>query len=310
MEKNPRIQQSARARTLARFLAFCAVAVTAMDCPVARAQSSPPQPGSGKQESAGALESGQAVTEAWKLLVDSASEKNRKKRVLALLALGNADPRPEVLGLLESAMNDSHEEVRRAAAAAFGQLPAPSAIPRLREALDDSAASVRVAAARALWVMNDHSGSGLFQRILLRQAKPEESGLRAEWNDTLARAKDPSALFLMGLQQGSSMLLGPYAIAVPVILRLSGDKSAPARASVATLLSDDHSDSAVRALEQGLKDKAAVIRVASAYALGKSARPEEIAELAPLLTDRKQPVRLAAAVAIVRLSPPTAPGVH
>jgi HEAT repeat protein len=117
-------------------------------------------------------------------------------------------------------------------------------------------------------------------------------------------------LFLLALRQGSGMVLGPYAMAIPVYRTLTRDTGAPARAVAAALLGEDHNDGAVRALEQGLRDKEALVRAAAAQALGKSKRPEEIAELTPLLEDKQETVRLAAAVAILRLSPPAPPAAH
>jgi len=249
------------------------------------------------------LENQTAVTQAWKLFTDSEAETKLLKRTAALLALGNAGDRPEVVHMLGKAMVDTHPEVRRAAAAALGLARVHSMIPRLQKALDDPSPSVRVAAARSLWQMKDYSGSGLFERIVSGQAPSEEKGMRQEVHHAMAKASDPSYIFVMGLHEGAGAFLGPYALVIPVYTYLSTDKTAPGRAAVAALLGERHTDEAIAALEIGLVDTSAVVRAASAIALGKSERAEEITQLAPLLHDRKQVVRLAAAAAVVRLSP-------
>ncbi len=226
-----------------------------------------------------------------------------QRRTAALLALGNAGDRPDVVHLLAKALEDTHPEVRRAAAAALGLGRMHSMIPRLQKALDDPSASVRVAAARSLWQMKDYSGSGLFERILSGKAPSEEKGMHEEMHRAMARASDPSYVFVMGLHEGAGAFLGPYALVIPVYTYLSTDRTAPGRAAVAALLGERHTDEAVAALEIGLVDPSAVVRAAAAIALGKSERPAEITQLGPLLHDRKQVVRLASAAAVVRLSP-------
>jgi len=243
------------------------------------------------------------VADAWKLIAEGTSDKNVRKRMAALLSLGSAGDRPEVVRILEQAMEDPHPEARRAAAAALGQGHVRRMIPRLQKALDDPSPSVRVAAARSLWQMKDYSGSGLFERILMHQSAPEDKWLREEWHQAMNRMNDPSYLFVTGMQEGAGMLLGPYSFAIPVYRYLSTDKSAATRAGAATLLGELHTDPGVQALEIALVDKEAVVRAAAAIALGKSERPAEVVQLAPLLHDRRRAVRLSAAAAIARLSP-------
>jgi len=244
------------------------------------------------------------VTKAWSTFTDAQADKSLENRAAALLALGNAGDRADVLRMLGRALDDEHPEVRRAAAAALGLARARTMIPRLEKALDDPAPSVRVVAARSLWQMKDYAGSPLFERIVEGQAGVGERGVRQEWHQAISRAEDPSYMFVMGLHEGAGMLLGPYAFAIPVYRYLATDRSAPARAAVAALLGERPTDGAVTALEHGLIDRSALVRAAAAIALGKSERPAEITQLAPLLHDRKQVVRLSAAAAVVRLSPP------
>jgi len=243
------------------------------------------------------------VARAWKTFTDAEAGKNPEKRSAALLALGNAGDRADVIQMLTHAMDDPHPPVRRAAAAAIGMARARTMIPRLEKALDDPAPAVRVAAARSLWQMKDYAGSALFERILTHQERAAEGGVRGEWHEAMGKASDPEYLFVLGLHEGAGTLLGPYALVFPLYRYLSTDRAAPARAAIAALLGDRHTDAAVAALEMALIDKSALVRAAAAISLGKSERPQEIGQLAPLLHDRKYVVRLSAAAAIVRLSP-------
>lgn len=259
--------------------------------------------GTARPPAAAPADERETVEQAWKVFTDAESEKRLQKRSAALLALGNAGDREDVVRLLSRAMEDAHPEVRRSAAAALGLARARTMIPRLQKALDDPSPSVRVAAARSLWQMKDYSGGALFDRILLREAPLEESRMRQEMHEAVTKASDPSYIFVMGLNEGAGAFLGPYAIVFPVYKYLSTDKSATARAAVAALLGERHTDEDIAALERALIDRSAVVRAAAAIALGKSEKPEEITQLSPLLHDRKQVVRLSAAAAVVRLSP-------
>ena len=90
------------------------------------------------------------VEQAWKMFTDAETEKTLQKRSAAVLALGNAGDRPDVVHMLGRAMEDAHPQVRSAAAAALGLARARTMIPQLQKALDDASPSVRVAAARSL----------------------------------------------------------------------------------------------------------------------------------------------------------------
>jgi len=285
----------------ARGLALTAALCVAAAIPSTRAQTSRPPNADTKQQPH--ADDSTTVADAWKLIAEGTSDKTMRKRIPALLALGGAGDRPEVQRILEMALGDSHSDVRRAAASALGKARVRGAIPRLQKALDDPSPGVRVAAARSLWEMKDYSGSTLFERIAMHQALPEEKGLREEWHRAVKKVDDPSYVFVMGMQEGAGMLLGPYSFAIPVYRYLSTDRAAPSRAAAATLLGELHTDPAVQALEMALVDDQAVVRAAAAIALGKSERPAEIVQLGPLLHDHRAVVRLSAAAAIARLSP-------
>lgn len=290
-----------------RWIVIAAAVLIAGASPAARAQTTA-RPNSGAKPQSPASGTAQAderttVGDAWKMIAEGTSDKAVRKRIPALLTLGSAGDRPEVARILEKAMEDSHADVRRAAASALGKAKIREAIPRLQKAMDDPSPGVRVAAARSLWEMKDYSGSTLFEHIAMHQALPEEKGLREEWHKAMTRVNDPSYVFVTGMQEGAGMLLGPYSFAIPVYRYLSADKAAPSRAAAATLLGELHTDTAVQALEMALVDDQAIVRAAAAIALGKSERPAEIVQLGPLLHDRKAVVRLSAASAIARLSP-------
>jgi HEAT repeat protein len=288
-------------------LTLVAALIVAVAIPTARAQTSPrPNSGAKQQPAAGGAahaDESTTVADAWKMIAEGTSDKSVRKRIPALLTLGSAGDRPEVERILVKAMEDSHADVRRAAAAALGKARIRGAIPRLQKALDDPSPRVRVAAARSLWEMKDYSGSTLFEHIAMHQALPEEKGLREEWHKAMTRVNDPSYVLVTGMQEGAGMLLGPYSFAIPVYRYLSADKAAPSRAAAATLLGELHTDPAVQALEMALVDDQPVVRAAAAIALGKSERPAEIVQLGPLLHDHRAVVRLSAASAIARLSP-------
>jgi HEAT repeat protein len=251
-----------------------------------------------------AREQSETVAAAWKRITAATTSGKVRTRATALQTLASAGDRPEAVQMLQQAMKDQHADIRKAAAYSLGKMHARAAIPRLRQALDDTSPSVRVAAARALWEMKDYTGRDLLIRIVERRAPAEEAKLRQEWQQALHRVDSPSAVFMLALEQGIGFLPGPSFLAIPLVREATKDKSAPGRATAATLLADQAIEPAVEALELALVDPEPVVRAAAALSLGKIGRPEEIIQLAPLLHDHKPTVRLAAAVAIARLSPP------
>lgn len=249
---------------------------------------------------------------SWKTLSDGLHDKALTRRADATVALGSIGPRPEVVRLLEAGLADPQAPVREISASTLGHMRSRASIPKLTALLQDKSADVSFTAARALWEMSDTSGREFFLAIL---SGDRGGGPKANLSDQMREAKatlgNPKELALIGVKQGASALLGPFALGITLGERLATDRSAPTRALCADLLARDHDPDSIAALEDALFDKNWVVRAAAAKALGVQGRLQSLPKLQPLLQDKRAAVRFLAAASIIRITrfrpPLTAP---
>jgi HEAT repeat protein len=242
------------------------------------------------------------VDAAWSLLAGALADQNAAHRAQGLTALGNLPNNSRASQMAESALTDKEWSVRRAAAAALGEMDARSSIPKLQQALEDDTPDVVFAAARSLWVMGDRSARDVFLQILARERSDSPGVVKGAMRDAKSKAHNPAALAWMGLKQGAGMALGPFAMGVDVIEELVKDNSAAARALAASLLAEDSDPGSLSRLEDALEDKNWAVRVAAARAVGRRGSKSSLPKLQQRLQDDKEAVRCMAAASIVRLS--------
>ena len=244
--------------------------------------------------------------DAWKILSESASNRNPLRRAEAVVALGTAGSQKRVIRLVERSLDDSDASIRELAARTLGEMRARSAIPELTEALSDKSPEVSFAAAKSLWSMGNRSGRDVFLKVLSGEANSSgvmKSGLiKDEFQATRKKLDDPKALAVMGAKGAATSLFGPAAWGIKIMEELTLDRSASARATSAILLGPDATLDTLRQLQDALNDKNWIVRAAAAQALGASRHREQISFLQTLLQDSKPAVRCMAAAAIVRLS--------
>jgi HEAT repeat protein len=240
---------------------------------------------------------------AWRLLRSAAADHSATKRQNAILALSTLGSSPGAVRLVEHALiDDKDDDIRQTAASALAEMKARSALPLLRKALDDKSEIVRFTAARALWDMGDRSGRDVLIEVLQGESSPSKGFLESSFDEADKKLHNPHALALMGINEASGAFLGPFSMGVVLAKRLAKDKSAGARALSAALLASDHDPRSVRDLDVALGDKTWAVREAAAKAIGNYRCKCLIDDLAPLLDDKKEEVRLMAAASILRIS--------
>lgn len=246
--------------------------------------------------------------QAWKLLITGAESKNFRKRTDAIAALATIEGQPAAVKLIEAGLTDKSVDVRRIAAAALGNMGAKAAIPELRTAMDDKDATVSFAAAEALWRLGDQSGRDIFYAVVLGNRQASRGFISSNIHGAIRTLHDPRALAMIGVNEGSSALLGPFSEGVTIAEALARDSSAPARAFSVALLGEYPSPDSEKILEDVLDDKNVAVRAAAANALGGFRDPALIPGLAPLMSEKGTPlikpdasVRYMAAAAIIRL---------
>ncbi len=247
---------------------------------------------------------------AWKLLGAAASHRESPGRVKAIRALGvlRGDVEGEALAL--AAIEDTTPEVRAAAADALGEMRSTAAIPKLLAALDDRDVTVAWAASGALLSMKAGQAYDIPYEILTGRRKGSAS-LSAQAHETL---RDPERMADLVLTHGVNFApYGGYALAI--FKGLQGRSDLRARAAAALALAHDPDPQAGRALVEavlgrnGVLEREAVVRVAALRAIAERGDTSLLRDIAPVLTDEDENVRLMAAAAVLRLTPsPRRPG--
>jgi HEAT repeat protein len=245
----------------------------------------------------------QVVTSrAWKLLEEGLKEKEVSKRTEAVSALAIIGPLPRALSFMETALTDEDPRVRETAVVALGEMKSRRSLARLKTMLEDDAPEVSFAAARTLWRMGDRSGRSILLEVLAGERKSSAGGLGRKLGRAREKLHDPKTLAKIGVTQGASVLLGPFAIGIKAAEQLRKDNSVAGRALAASLLAADRNPQSAVELEQALDDKDWLVRAAAARALAKRREKRALARLEALLDDDQEPVRYSAAAAILALS--------
>jgi HEAT repeat protein len=239
--------------------------------------------------------------DAWDVVKNDIQSHKTTRRTTAIAALAVIGPRPDVLALLEEALQDRDATVRKTAAIALGDLQAQDSKPALRARLDDDSSEVEFAAANSLWKMGDRSGRGIFIATLSGENKGD-GFVKSTVKSNFSKYSDPKSLAMTGVKEAAGAFLGPLPIGITIAQELMKDRTASARAECAALLAKDPSPEAVRELTQALADKNWAVRAAAAQALSVSPGKVSPDAFGPLLYDDNGTVRDIAAAGIIRLT--------
>ena len=251
-----------------------------------------------------AASAGSPIAAAWEVLNGGVANKDVEHRIDAIAALGTIGPEPQVVHILESALQDKDPQVRQTAARTLGDMQATAAIPYLRAALDDTPA-VSFSAAKALWELGDNSGRDMFQEVLEGERTNAPGKLHGAIADGKKKLK-PQQLALMGAKDAVGTVFGPASLGIDAVqeaVRVAkNDTGAPGRTVAAETLATDPDPYALTLLEWALGDDNWAVRVAVAKALGQRGNEATIAKLASQLGDDHHQVRYMAAASMIRLS--------
>ncbi len=249
---------------------------------------------------------------AWNVLTTAALQaKNPDHRREAVAAIAAIGPAPEAIKLLEEVLQkDPEHMVRQTAAAALGDMRATQAIPALKTALDDPSGEVAFSAAKALWDLGDPTGKAMFEEILTGERKNSESFVGAAMSDARRTFRDPKKLAMIGAQEASGALLGPFSMGFTVARGMMKDTGASGRALAAEYMAKECDARAVQLYQWVLKEDGNwLVKAASARGLGKCGDAKDIPLLETYLEDSHEPLKYQAAAAIVRLNLNAAPPV-
>jgi hypothetical protein len=238
---------------------------------------------------------------AWRTLEDAVSDlKHAQSRIHALAALGMLRC-PESERMIGNAMLDDDVDVRTAAALAAGQTHDPNLTTSLRTLLDDKEPQVAFTAAMTLAKMGDRSGEDILMAVIDGDRKTQPGLLHGTEHKISRDLHNPAKLARLGAMQGAAMLLGPFGFGLTAIefMRQSGGDAA--RAAAIEQIAQEKTEPIHRELLDALKDNDPGVRAAAAKALVDYHEQRTQDAVYTLLLDPKDPARLTAAAAYLRI---------
>jgi HEAT repeat protein len=200
-------------------------------------------------------------------------------------------------------LEDKDVEVRLAAVTSLSEIRNKAVTTALRKTLDDEVPEVSFAAAKALWILRDASGKRALMAVLEGENKASSSFLSKQKRDALRMMHTPRTALLFAARQGAGFApipgLGGGIASMQAILV---DPAVSGRAAAALLLGQQNDPSTLEALKEALKEKDASLRAAAVHCLALKNNSALKKEIAPLLDDDKEAVRVRAAAGYLRLS--------
>jgi HEAT repeat protein len=251
--------------------------------------------------SIGAADENDAKADA--ILQEALANKNPDTRKQAVAALSLAASRDPYLSRLIGMLEDKDVEVRLAAVSSLSEVKNKAVSAALRKALQDEVPDVSFAAAKVLWAQRDCSGKRALMAVLEGENKASSSFLSKQKRDALRMMHTPRTALLFAARQGAAFApvpgLGEGISSMQVILT---DPGVSGRAAAALLLGQQNDPATLQALKDALKEKDSSLRAAAVHSLALKNSLAFKKDIAPLLEDEKEAVRLRAAAAYVRLS--------
>lgn len=242
-------------------------------------------------------------TRAEALLEEALASRNPDTRKQAVAALSLAASREPWLSRAVAMLQDKDAEVRLATVSGLSEVKSPAVTKALKSALDDEVPEVSFAAARALWALRDPAGKQALMAVLEGETKASSGFLSKQKREALRMMHTPRTALLFAARQGAGLApipgLGTGMSSMQAILT---DPEVSGRAAAALLLSQRKDAETLKALREALTAKDGSLRAAAVHTLALTNNTAYRKDIAPLISDDKEPVRLRAAAAYLRLS--------
>lgn len=236
------------------------------------------------------------------VLADSLKDKNPDTRMHAVQALGLVSPSEPYLSQLEAMLDDKDMLVRLATITSLVDLKNKRTVPTLMKALDSDVPEVSFAAAKALWALDEPSGRDALIFILDGETKSSSGFIAKQKRDALRMLHTPTTLFMFAVKNGAAFAPVPgLGAGISSLQGLLSDPGVSGRAAAALLLGMDQSPEVLPALLDALADSDWSVRAAAAHAIALRNDVALMANLSPLIEDKKEAVRDRAAAGYLRL---------
>jgi HEAT repeat protein len=220
----------------------------------------------------------------------------RKQAVVALSLVAT-----QFLLPLTAMSQDKDVEVRLAAVMSLTEVTSKQAVAALRVALNDEVPEVSFAAAKALWGLRDPAGKQAMLTILAGDSQSASKIFSKQKRDALRIIRSPHMLLFASLKQGIGFVPVPYlGLGVASMQALLTDPQVSGRAAAALMLATEKDQATLEALRDALGDTDWSVRAAAVHSLALRGDPRLRTDVAPLLDDQNEGVKLRAAAAYLR----------
>jgi HEAT repeat protein len=237
-----------------------------------------------------------------RMLDDAAQDKNPDIRKSAAEALSLVGIRDSPLQSLGPMLEDHDVTVRIAVISSLADFKDKSVIPLLKKALMDPVPEVDFAAAKALYELHDPDGLHFLLDVVSGESRASSSYLTKEKRNTLRLLHTPTKLFTTVAISAASF--GPVpglGLGLSSAQGILSEPDASSRAAALLLIGNTHDPALKDAVASAFTDKEWSVRAAAANLSATHPFPEFQQRLVTLLDDDKDPVRLRAAAAYIRL---------
>lgn len=240
---------------------------------------------------------------AWDVLKQGLVDSNPDKRRQAVTATGSIGLAPDAIRLVEEALHDKETIVRQTAAAELAEMQSKQSIGALKTEINDPSGEVAFAAAKALLDLGDVSGKYVVEDVLTGEQKTSQGLMSGAVQDAKRKMRDPKALAMMGLNEASGALLGPFNMGIVFAEKALKDGGAGGRSLAAGLLAKNCDARSLQLLDWAFtNDKNWAVKAAAANGLGECGNTDSIPKLEQGLSDSHEAVKDMSAAAIIRLS--------
>ena len=228
-----------------------------------------------------------------------AKNPNTRKQAVVAVSLVAA----QFLSPLTAMLQDKEVEVRLATVASLAEVKSPQAVAALRAALNDEVPEVGFAAAKALWGWHDTAGKQALLAILAGDSQTASKFFSKQKRDALRMIHSPRVMLLFAMNKGLGFVPVPYlGLGIASMQELLTDPGISGRAAAALMLATEKDQATLEALRDALSDTEWLVRAAAVHSLALRRDPRLRTDLAPLLDDQNEAVRLRAAAAYLRLA--------
>ena len=242
-------------------------------------------------------------TQCHDILEHALTSHNPDTRMQGVVALSLSSDRNSLLPLLIDMAGDKDVQVRIAVVASLADVKSKSAIEALHNLLKDPVPEVSFAAAKALWNLNDRAGELALLSVVEGDSKTASGYLTSEMRHAQRMMHTPTTTFLFAVRQGIGFVPVPgLGEGIASMQALLTDPGISGRAAAVLLLGKDKDPALLPALRDALHDKNWTVRAAAVHSMAVRDDPALKKDVAPLLDDDKEGVRLRAAAAYLRLS--------